>query len=237
MRSVRGTRGATGALCLLAVAVPFLSSATAQADRDPRKGERAAVERAVRHGNAESGVARVTVSDVRISTVDPHWARVVYSIYFPRSGVRQDVESIYRRANGRGWNAPVKQIPAPVEDDLGWSDSDTVEEVARIATFVVMGIVALVILGVLARLGGGGSSPGPGPAGPSPPVGGPVQQPAGEKTCPICWGSRSFPCQRCHGRCTEPNPHPPPADIMCGLCFGRGSRDCERCHGTGQVPA
>jgi hypothetical protein len=214
-------------LCLLVLAVvlPLLIPAAARADRGPTKGERAAIEKVVRRHNAGPYI-RVIVSDVRISTADPHWARAVYSVRFQKSGVRQDVESIYRRANGRGWNASYNQVPAPVEADLGWGDSDRMEKVVRIATYVVMGIAALAILLVLGSLGGDQPSPGARSARPPTSVYEPGPQPAREKPCPNCGGNGRFQCSICHAQ-----------NSACGYCSGRGWRQCENCHGTGQVPA
>lgn len=133
------------ATCLLALAValPLLIPAAARADRDPTKGERAAIERVVRR-HTDGAHIRVIVSNVRISTADSHWATAAYSVRFQKSGVRQDVETLYRRAKGRGWNTSYTQVPAAVEADLGWGDPDTtLEKVVRIATYVVMGIAAL----------------------------------------------------------------------------------------------
>jgi hypothetical protein len=215
-------------LLALAVALPPLIPAAARADRDPTKGERAAIERVVRRHNDGPHI-RVTMSNVRISTADSHWATAAYSVRFQKSGVRQDVETLYRRAKGRGWNTSYTQVPAAVEADLGWGDPDTtLEKVVRIATYVVMGIAALAILVLLGWLFGGGE-PSPGTGSP-PPVSTsayePGPQPAREKQCPSCGGNRRFQCSICQGQ-----------DSGCGYCSGRGWRQCENCHGTGQVPA
>lgn len=215
-------------LLVLAVALPLLIPGAARADRSPTKGERAAIERAVRRHNDGPHI-RVLVADVRISTANPHWARAVYSVRFQNSGVRQDVESLYRRAKGHGWNTSYTQVPAAVEADLGWGDPDTtLEKVVRNATYVVMGIAALAVLVLLGRLFGGGE---PSPSGGSPPPVStstyePNPQPAPEKLCPRCGGNRRVQCSICHGQ-----------DSGCGYCSGRSWRQCENCHGTGQVPA
>jgi hypothetical protein len=224
-------------LLALAVAVPFLVPAAARADRAPTKGERAAIERVVRRSNAGPHV-RITVSDVRISTADPHWAKADYSVHFQKSGAQQDVETIYHRANGRGWNTSYSQRPAAVEADLGWADSHLLETIVRTATFVVIGIIALLILSALAPSGGAQTARGSGPARrPSPRYEPPEPTGPREKTCSNCGGSRTTPCNRCHGMTKVPNPYPPPEMKYCLHCSGRGSRDCELCRGTGKVPA
>jgi hypothetical protein len=228
-----------GVHCLLAfaVALPFFIPAAARADRSPTKGERAAIERAVRRSNAGPHIKVILSRDVRVSTADRRWATAVYSVHFQRSGVRNDdVESIYHRARGPRWNPALGTVPDAVLVDLGWADSHRFDKAARIVVFVLMGILALAILVVLGRLGGGQSSPTPG--GSPPPAYEPASwQPSQDETCRRCGGSGTVQCPRCGGGGKVENHNPPPEMVICDFCPGNGRRQCEVCHGTGRTPA
>lgn len=218
---MRGPVLRRGVHCLLALAValPLLIPAAARADRSPAKRERAGIEGAVRRSNAGPHIRVILSRDVRVSTADRRWATAVYSVHFQKSGVRNDdVESIFHRARGSRWNAALGTVPDAVLVDLGWADSHRFDKAARIVVFVLLGILALAIVVVLGRLGGGQSS-GP------------------DVTCRRCGGSRTVECTNCDGGGRVANYISPPETTMCGSCSGNGRRPCEVCHGTGKEPA
>lgn len=231
-----------GVHCLLAfaVALPLFVPAAARADRSPTKGERTAIEEAVRRSNAGPHIRVILSRDVRVSTADHHWATAVYSVHFQKSGVRNDdVETIYHRAQGSQWNVALGSVPDAVLVDLGWADSHRFDKAARIVVFVLMGILALAILVVLGRLGGGQSSPIPPPAPASslpPPYEPASRQSRQDETCRRCGGSGTVQCPVCGGSGRVENHSPPPETMTCGSCPGNGRRQCEVCHGSGKVP-
>ncbi len=218
----------------------LVSPMSAFGDRDPTPAERAGIEKAAREEYAYPAV-KFRVTEIKVSTIERSWAAAVVRV----GG--QDIQGEFHRRKGGAWTAPVRKMPSAVEADLGLSHSkSTVQEVVEIALYVIVGLVAVGIVGAilagLARLWPSTDSYSPPASGTGPraedsPKSGPYTPPSSrEKTCPRCGGSREETCWRCHGQIWIQNPSPPPAMIADSMCSG-GKLPCRQCHGSGKVPA
>ncbi len=229
----------------LASLLCLLSPATASADRQPTPNERRGIEQAAQRDYGEPG-AKVKTSDIKVSTTNRSWATADVAVDYGASTQEYSGE-FHRHGNGSWTDEEVGKMPADVEDDLGLSDSSSgLKQVVRIATFVVLGLLALGVLAWLSNLAkggapetGGGDAPDADSRRPSPAQLNPTSGQAKEKDCPVCAGRGriTVPCKRCGGRKVKENPHPPPPTIMCDGCFGRGTEEtiCGNCNGTGKV--
>jgi hypothetical protein len=236
-----------GALLLaLAALLCLFLPAAASADRHPTPSERRGIEQAAHRGYGEPG-AKVRVSGMRVSTTNRAWATADVAVDHGASTQEYSGE-FHQHGNGLWTDEEVGKMPAAVEDDLGLSDSSGgLEKVVRIATFVVLGLLAFGVLAWLSKLAKGGapdagrgSAPDTDSRGPSPAQFSPASNQAKKRNCPVCnHGRITVPCRRCGGRKVKDNPHPPPPTIMCDGCFGRGTEEqnCGNCNGTGKVQA
>jgi hypothetical protein len=236
-------------LCLLAlgICVWLLAAATSLAARSPDPAESAAIERAARRDQAyRQYPIKVTVSDIKISTVGP-WATAAVVVRAKKnSAVLQELQEVYYRAR-RGWvasEAPYlssRVVPAKVERDLGLSPQGTSELLwVKILVWVVMALGATAILAGLAWLlsrGGGQGDTNTAPARFSPPqrVDSEPWRPQAKKRVPCpagCQGGRTA-CSGCGWRRAVQDPTTS-AFVTCKTCGGQLFL-CHRCHGAGWI--
>ena len=221
-------------LLALTVVLSLMIPAAAYADRDPTPSERAGIEQAAQREYGEPG-ATVKVSDIRVSTKNRSWAAANVIIDFGTSG--QGFLPVFRRHGGELWTKKLFHIPAAIEEDLGLVESDGGG--TSVATYVVLGVLGLLVLWGLGRLFGDGSSGGATGSTPKQPRQyGPTPTSPRDKNCPAGCNSGRVRCPRCNGTCYEPNfGTPPPPQIACRECGKTGSVECKTCHGTGKVKA
>jgi hypothetical protein len=213
------TRGGCVLLLALTAVFTLLIPATLYADRDPTSAERAGIQKSAHRAYGEPG-ERVEVSDIRVSTIKRAWAAANVLFYFDSGSSGGGFQSKFHRQSGGSWKKTDQKMPAAIEEDLGLVQSDDGgSNAVRIGIYVVLGILVLFALGKL----GGGSLPSGGSSEPTPPRRGPPVIPAGGQNPPA---HQTCPCRRCGGARTEPNPHPPPDQIICRGCYGRGWVDC-----------
>jgi hypothetical protein len=114
---VRRLAALPGALLWLLAAL-LVAPAAAQASREPRPSERAAIVRAARRTEAAPGV-KVRVADVRVSTAGP-WAVATVTLVYPASS--QEQEEHFRRAGAR-WIDTQREMPLADQRSLGLAKS------------------------------------------------------------------------------------------------------------------
>ena len=237
-----GWRRRLAALFVSVGLVVLVVAPTAQADRDPTAAERAGIERAAHRAYGEPGV-HVKVNDVKVSTTVRSWATAGVDVDYGAG--TQDYQAEFRRRGNGSWTGAGNKTPAAVEDDLGLSDAEgTAEKTGRIVGYVVVALIGGALLAlvvwVLSKLGGGGSSGTVTRAPPSAPGGSMTathSPPKQKRPCSPCGGRGRLTCSNCGGR-GQLEVRDPEAGfgiklVPCPACGTQGGPICSACGGRG----